>query len=96
MTTMCSSKLISKYGYQEILRPVLDDLKQLETEGIYVKFDNCVHQFYGILTMVVADNLAASTLGGFFSAISVPCNVFVVLVTAAKKKEQVRDMTIMY
>ena len=69
---MCSSKLISKYGCQEILRPVLDDLKKLETEGIYVKFDNCVHQFYGTLTMVVADNLAASTLGGFFSAISVP------------------------
>ena len=66
---MCSSKLISKYGYQEILRPLLDDLRKLETEEIYIKFDNFVHQFYGTLTMVVADNLATHALG-VFSAIS--------------------------
>ena len=66
LAIMCSSKLISKYGYQEILRPLLDDLRKLETEGIYIKFDNFVHQFYGTLTMVVADNLAAHALGGFF------------------------------
>ena len=81
---MCPSKLISKYEYQEILRPLLDDLRKLETEGIYIKFDNFVHQFYGTLTMVVANNLAAHALG-VFSAISVPCNTFVVFVTAAKK-----------
>ena len=63
---MCSSKLIPKYGYQEILRPLLDDLRKFEAEGIHVKFDNCVHQFYGTLTMVVADNLAAHALGVFF------------------------------
>ena len=48
------------------MRPRLDDLRKLETEGIYAKFDNWVHQFYGTLTMVVADNLAAHALGGFF------------------------------
>ena len=66
LAIMYSSKLISKYEYQEILRPLLDDLRKLETEGIYIKFDNCVHQFHGTLTMVVADNLAAHALGGFF------------------------------
>ena len=66
LAIMCSSKLISKYGYQEILRPLLDDLRKLETEGIYIKFDNFVHQSYGTLTMVVADNLATHVLGGFF------------------------------
>ena len=44
---MCSSKLISKYGYQKILQPLLDDLRKLENEGIYIKFDNCVHQTGG-------------------------------------------------
>ena len=43
---ICSSKLISKYGYQEVLRPFLNDLRKLENEEIYIKFDNCVHQFY--------------------------------------------------
>ena len=66
LAIMCSSKLISKYGYQEILRPLLDDFRKLENEGIYIKFDNFVHQFYGNLTMVVADNLAAHALGCFF------------------------------
>ena len=66
LAIMCSSKLISKYGYQEILRPLLYDLRKLETEEIYIKFDNFVHQFYGTLTMVVADNLAAHALGVFF------------------------------
>ena len=66
LAIMYSSKLISKYGYQEILRPLLDDLRKLETEGIYIKFDSCVHQFYGTLAMLAADDLAAHALGSFF------------------------------
>ena len=59
---MCSSRLVSNYGYQEILRPLLDDLGNLETEWIYIKFGDCIHQFYGTLTMVFADNLADHAL----------------------------------
>ena len=84
LAIMCSPKLISKYGYQEILRLFLDDLRKLKTEVIYIKFDNCVYKFYGTLTKMVADNLAAMPWV-FFSVISVACNVFVVFVTAAKK-----------
>ena len=54
LAIMCSSKLISKYGYQKTLRPLLHDLGKLETEGIYLKFDNFVHQFYGTLKLVPA------------------------------------------
>ena len=54
LAIMCSSKLISKYAYQETLRPLLDDLRKLETEGIYIKFDNFAHQFYGTLKLVSA------------------------------------------
>ena len=84
LAIMCSSKLISKYGYQEILRSLLDDLRKLETEGIYIKFDNFVHQFYGTLTIVVADNLAAHALGGFFCNFST-VQRFCRFVTTAKK-----------
>ena len=48
----------------------LDDLRKLETEGIYIKFDDSVHQFYGTLTMVVADNLDGHALGGIFRKFS--------------------------
>ena len=84
LAIMCSPKLISKHGYHEILRLFLDDLRKLKTEVIYIKFDNCVYQFYGTLTKMIADNLAAIPWV-FFSVISVACNVFVVFVTAAKK-----------
>ena len=65
-STMYSSKLMTKYRYQEILRQLLDDLGKLQTEGIYIKFDNCVHQFFRTLTMMVADNSAAHVLGNLF------------------------------
>ena len=47
LAIMCSSKLISKYGYQKILQPLVEDLWKLENEGIYIKSDNCVHQTGG-------------------------------------------------
>ena len=70
LAIMCSSMLISKYGYLEILQPLLDDLRKLETESIYIKFVSCVHQFYVTLTMVVSDNLATNALRGFFCKFS--------------------------
>ena len=81
---ICSSKLISKYGYQEILRQLLDDLRKLETERIYINFDNCVRQFYGTLTMVVANNFAAHALGGC-SCNFITVQRFVVFITPVKK-----------
>ena len=55
-----------KYGYSEILQPCLDDLCKLETTGIKVNFENIAYLFKGGVSMVVADNLAAHALGGFF------------------------------
>ena len=58
--------MVSKYGYKEILTPLLEDLLKLETLGIKVSFQAVDHMFFGSLSMVVADNLAAHALGGFF------------------------------
>ena len=60
------SSFVQKYGYVEILQPCLDDLIKLETIGIKVRFENIEHLFKGTLSMVIADNLAAHALGGFF------------------------------
>ena len=57
---------VNKYGYEKILRPLLDDLLKLETEGIKISFEGVDHKFCGSLSMVIADNLAAHVLGGFF------------------------------
>ena len=58
--------LVGKYGYKKILAPLLEDLQHLETTGINVSFQGREYLFFGSLSMVIADNLAAHALGGFF------------------------------
>ena len=66
LAILSPASLVSKYGYKEILTPLLEDLLKLETLGIKVSFQGVDHTFFGSLSMVVADNLAAHALGGFF------------------------------
>ena len=62
---MSPATFVNKYGYEKILRPLLDDLLKLETEGIKISFEGVEHKFRGSLSMVIADNLAAH-LADFF------------------------------
>ena len=66
------ASLVAKYGYHSLLSPLIEDLKNLEINGISVNFDGLLHHFKDTLSMVVADNLADCALGGFF------CNFFTV------------------
>ena len=50
------ASLVAKYGYRFILSPLIEDLKNLEINGISVNFDGLLHHFKGTLSMVVADN----------------------------------------
>ena len=58
--------LISKYGYQLNLHLFLEDLEKLETSGIKVVVERRSTIFRGTLSLVIAANLAAHGLGGFF------------------------------
>ena len=49
-----------------ILCPLIEDLKNLEINGISFNFDELLHHFKGTLYMVVADNLVPHALGVFF------------------------------
>ena len=63
---MSPSALVQKYGYKEILQPVLDDILTLETTGIEIKLGSQEHTFLGTVSIVLADNVAAHALGGFY------------------------------
>ena len=63
LAILSPASLVSKYGYKEILKPLL---LKLEILGIKVSFQGVDHTFFSSLSMVVADNLAAHALGGFF------------------------------
>ena len=66
-----------KYGYHKILQPVLDDIKELETKGVEVRFEGLSHIFYGTVSMVIADNLAAHALAGIYCNFSTLSTGFV-------------------
>ena len=63
---LASAQIVSRYGYQKILQPALDDIKELETKGVDVTFEGLNHIFYGTVSMIIADNLAAHALAGFY------------------------------
>ena len=66
LTLLFPSELTQKYGYHVLIEPLLDDIKVLESTGLYVKFEGKYHIFRGTVAMLVADSLAAHTLGGFY------------------------------
>ena len=56
LAVLSPAAFVSKYGYKTIL----------ETEGIQVMFEGNQHHFFGTLNMVIADNLPAHAIGGYF------------------------------
>ena len=62
---------VEKYGYDKILRPIVDQLKELESEdGVRVVVDGEFVQIHAILGMFSADNLGAHSLFGFLESFS--------------------------
>ena len=70
LTILCEAAFIKTYNYKTILRPLIDDLKILEDDGIEILFDNSTHKFFGTISMTVADNLAAHAIGCYYQNFS--------------------------
>ena len=47
------------------MKPLINDLKILQSEGICFNFDGCEILFKGIIATISADNLASLQIGGF-------------------------------
>ena len=57
---------IKKHGIDAVLKPFVEDLKKLSSDGIVVSLNSGTsHSFKGSLVAFLADNLASHTLGGF-------------------------------
>lgn len=65
---LCMSHTIKNNGYKKILDPSIIDLKTLETEGIYVSKSDGDHTLFGTVSVVIANNLGAQSLGGFMES----------------------------
>jgi hypothetical protein len=65
VAVLVPSSCISKYGYESILKPLISDLRTLETEGMSIKTDADSKTIKGTIATISADNLAAHDIGGF-------------------------------
>lgn len=61
---VCHSHL-KEFGMDLILKPLIDDLEQLSTEGFTVSVCGKEHKVYAALATVSADNLSSHMIGGF-------------------------------
>ena len=67
---LADSHLLQKHGLSVVLKPLLDDLKKLEEEGITIQRPEGNFQFYGSLLVAVADNLGSHMLGCYTQSFS--------------------------
>jgi len=70
LVALCFSASIKKYGFQRVLKPFINDMITLTERGIIVQRTDGKFLMKGSLLIVVADNLAAHAIGGFFESFS--------------------------
>ena len=61
---------VKKYGYHAILKPLYDDLKKLENEGINISINGNDRTIFGTMIALCSDNLSSHALGGFNQSFS--------------------------
>jgi len=70
LALLCKYKHIKNVGYNAVLKPLLADVRVLETEGIVVAIDSVQHHVFGSVVTLSGDNLTSHMLGGFNSSFS--------------------------
>ena len=87
LTALCFSSAVKRCGFDEVLKPLINDLITLSNEGVTVNRLDGTFNFKGALCVVVADNLAAHAIGGFFESFSSthPCRFCVI------RKDKMQD-----
>lgn len=64
------SQDLKNIDFNAILKPIVDDLKILEDEGITIEVDSCSQVYYGSLCALSFDNLGGNVLFGLVESFS--------------------------
>jgi len=70
LALLCKATDIKRFGYAEVLKPLLDDIAKLEQDGILVPVLGKIVK--GTVYCVVADNLGAHSVAGLVESFSGP------------------------
>ncbi|XP_066933831.1 uncharacterized protein [Clytia hemisphaerica] len=66
LLVLFDAHLLDDYCYGKILKPMLDDIKELEMNGLQFEVTGLSYKLRGSVSMLIADNLAAHAIGGFY------------------------------
>lgn len=68
LAALCKSEDLRKFGYDDVLDPLLKDLVILEKRGVFItQLNECIK---GTVNSVIAENLGAHGLAGFVESFS--------------------------
>ena len=70
LVAVTQSTNVCRYGFGVVLQRFLSDINSLEIKGLEVNLAEISHLFFGTVSMVIADNLAAHALGCFYENFS--------------------------
>ncbi len=59
------SSLLKTYDYLDIFKPLLNDIKKQETEGLDIEYKGENVNIKGTISFIIAESLAANGIGGF-------------------------------
>ncbi|XP_071810939.1 uncharacterized protein [Apostichopus japonicus] len=72
LVLLCNENDFKYFGQEKLLRPLIDDLKDLELNGIDIAGEQ--HPVKGALSFIAGDNLGSHCIGGFVENFSsTPC-----------------------
>jgi hypothetical protein len=68
LAIMCHSFTLTELDYHFVFEKLINDIKILEEQEIDIFHNNEVVNLKGTICYIVADNLCASGIGGFFES----------------------------
>lgn len=73
LALLVKNKYVQRYGCEVVLRPLVDDLKKLETEGLRLSANGIEHHRVGTDIALCGDNLSSHAVGRFSTCFSSDC-----------------------
>lgn len=70
LALLCCPKVLKSLGYDVVFDQLINDIKLLETEGINIEYNGQTINLRGTISYLVADSLAANSIGGFIESFS--------------------------
>ena len=70
LAILTENRNVKKYGFEQVMSSLIADLKTLEEVGVSVVVNGISLNFFGTVSIFIADNLACHEVGGYLESFS--------------------------